>query len=171
MSKRDTGKKICAGMWRRKVVSQADDRKGFTLIELLMVIVIIGMLFGLLTVAFSRSRRAAQRRKAESDVHTLALAIYNYRHEYDKWPGPEDQYTGVHRYDDSTSHKEIIEDLSSDSSSGYNPRQVRFVNWDEYKLEDDAIVDPWGGAYTIIIDCENDSVTVTNSTVQKGQTY
>lgn len=162
MNTGDTGIKNPASLSRRK---------GFTLIELLMVVVIIGMLFGLLTVAFSRSRRAAQRRKAQADVHTLALAIYNYRHEYDRWPGLDPgQFTGVHTNDGNTGHKEIIDDLSSDSV-GYNPRKVRFVNWDEYRREDDAIVDPWGNAYAIIINCENDSVTVTNYTVKKGQTY
>ncbi len=152
-----------------KRIYRTGGRKGFTLIELLMVIVIIGMLFALLTVAFRKSRSMAQRRKAQSDVRTLALAIYNYRHEYDRWPGG--QVTGVHTNDDSTGHEDIIDDLSSDTSSGYNPRHVNFVNWDEYKVEDEAIVDPWGGAYTIIINCENDSVTVTNSTVEAGQTY
>lgn len=142
-------------------------QRGFTLIELLCVVVIIGMLFALITVAVTKVVGNARNRKAKVDVKTIASGIVNFRHEYDLWPGG---YTkGVHTNDGSTGHGAIIDDLDVDSTVNF--RKVPFVNWDEYSLKDDTIVDPWGKPYGIIINCDKDKVTVTNSYVNTGATY
>jgi prepilin-type N-terminal cleavage/methylation domain-containing protein len=130
---------------------------GFTLVELLMVIVIIGMLFGLLTVALQKASENAKKGKARTDVSTLASAIYTYRHEYDMWPGGP--CPGVHTNDGGNGHDEYIYSLSEDDQTR-NRRGIEFINWDEYRIEDDTILNPWGDPYVIVINCNRDTVTV-----------
>jgi prepilin-type N-terminal cleavage/methylation domain-containing protein len=63
---------------------------GFTLIELLAVIVLISMLLGLLFGAAQFVVKNARARRAESTASALQVALCAYRHEYGKWPIPEE---------------------------------------------------------------------------------
>jgi len=53
-----------------------------------MVILIIGILFGLITSAIKRSVINARIKLVQSNMQTLANAVKTYRHEYRVWPLP-----------------------------------------------------------------------------------
>ena len=149
--------------------SDENDRSAFTLLELLMVIVILGMLLGLLIVAVSRSLHRAKEEKTAVEVNTLASAIYAYRQEYGVWPG--ELVAGVHTNDETTRHVDIIESLSvpAPGVESLNPKRIEFVNWDDYRVEDYTILNPWGKAYKVVIDCEDDTVSVYDMTITNAR--
>ncbi|MEI7435736.1 MAG: prepilin-type N-terminal cleavage/methylation domain-containing protein [bacterium] len=62
-------------------------RAGFTLIELLMVMVIIGILFGILMPVVNGMKQRALAKKREAEVQLIACAIRNYHAENGVWPG------------------------------------------------------------------------------------
>lgn len=64
-------------------------RSGFTLIELLIVVAVIGVLLGLLSGGIVRSVESARRQRRHAEARTLMAAIYNYWHDYNRWPHKE----------------------------------------------------------------------------------
>lgn len=61
-------------------------KQGFTLVELLVVIVIIGILAGLITVAVSAALGSAKRTRILTEINELATAIEQYKGEYGSYP-------------------------------------------------------------------------------------
>jgi prepilin-type N-terminal cleavage/methylation domain-containing protein len=59
---------------------------GFTLVELLVVIVIIGILASLITVAVSAALTAAKRTRIVAEINAVATAIQNYKLENGSYP-------------------------------------------------------------------------------------
>ena len=59
-------------------------KKGFTLIELLVVIAIIAILAAILFPVFAKAREKARQSSCASNLKQLALAIYNYKMDYDE---------------------------------------------------------------------------------------
>ena len=60
---------------------QRKPSSGFTLVELLTVIAIIGILAVLIIPAVGKARELAQREKARSNIHQIALAYLTYSNE------------------------------------------------------------------------------------------
>lgn len=65
-------------------------RAGFTLLELLAVMTLIAMLIGVILGAAQYVIKTARQRRAEATAAALRAAITTYRHEYGKWPLPDD---------------------------------------------------------------------------------
>ncbi|MBN2301709.1 MAG: prepilin-type N-terminal cleavage/methylation domain-containing protein [Lentisphaerae bacterium] len=133
------------------------NRNGFTLIELLIVILIIGILFGLLTISIRFARENVKFARQKSDRQTIAAAIQAYRHEYGRWPCDEEAVYPVFA---PTNNYEIIEYLQS-YDQGKNEREVTFMNFDEYNRDGAGnLCNPWKAPYKITIDLSKDTVEV-----------
>jgi len=73
--------------------AQAAARAGFTLIEILLVVVIIGMLAGIVTVAVPKHLEKARKSKARADVAGIGVAIQSYNMDTGKYPQSLDELT------------------------------------------------------------------------------
>lgn len=69
-----------------KTATRARARQGFTLIELLIVVVIIGLLAGLASVAYGRVRKAAEIAGVAAECRSLYNAFYIYHVENGRFP-------------------------------------------------------------------------------------
>ena len=139
------------------------DRHGFTLIELMLVLVVIGILIGLLSSALVKAKESARKTRAMGDVASLATMLSNYRHEYGEWPSFKTSGTEVFQ----DNNYRIVEYIQN-----HNPRGVQFANWSEY-IRDRAgnLCDPWGSAYKIVFNYDQDVASVTNETTGYGRAY
>ena len=63
-----------------------NNRHAFTLVELLTVIVIIGILAAIITVAVAGAFRATQRGKIATEMAQIAMALDRYRAEFGEYP-------------------------------------------------------------------------------------
>ena len=61
-------------------------RRGFTLIEMLAVVVIIGILASLITVAALNAIRTAKEAKIKLEIDQLAMALSEYKNQYGDYP-------------------------------------------------------------------------------------
>ena len=142
--------------WRES--GQRLSQTAFTLIEMMIVVVVLGALIGLLTTSLGRARQHAQRARSESDVKTLAAAMWAYRHEYGRWPCSENSGTAV----TYRANNYRLWEYMTGNDEDQNPRLIRFVNWSEYLTNSSgSIVCPTSmQPYTIIFNLETDTVTV-----------
>lgn len=62
-------------------------KTGFTLIELLMVVLILGILFGLTSMGVLKVMKDRLIDQAKAEKQMLESAIRAYHHEYTIWPG------------------------------------------------------------------------------------
>lgn len=102
-------------------------KRSFTLIELLVVIAIIGILAGILLPAMQKVQEKAKRSQAQADISALEMAISQYQQTYGQLPATSG----------------LIATLA-----GGNPRGVVFL---ELKTGGN-FEDPWGNAYTVVLD-------------------
>ena len=61
-------------------------RRAFTLVEILTVVVIIGILASLITVAVAGAMRAAKRGRAAVEMNTISMALEHYKAEIGEYP-------------------------------------------------------------------------------------
>lgn len=132
-------------------------KNGFTLIELLVVVLIIGILTGLITSAFMKSKNNAQKKQRAIEVRAIQAAIENYRYEYQRWPcDAEGSYSnGVN------GNNKIIFSCLLNNQSGYNERKIRYLNMSDYRTDNNTnLIDYTGKPFAITISYTNDSVSV-----------
>lgn len=136
-------------------------KTGFTLIELLIVIVIMGILFGLLTIAIGFARDNAKKARRTADVRTITAAIQAYRHEYGRWPVNEAIAWATTNLNLSfTDHAEIKLYMTT-YADGFNDRNITFMNFGQYKQDSDGnLIDPWLRRYEINIRLSDDLVSI-----------
>lgn len=133
---------------------------GFTLLELLVVVAIIGILVGIMLPAIGGVKIKAQKKKAESDVRSLAVACRAYHTEYGYWVG-DDPRRGVSRTYLTTDESFMRQLTAADRDA--NTRKINFIEWQAPTTTDDpGMVDPFRSkqAYRIAINVTNDVVTV-----------
>ncbi len=143
--------------------------RGFTLIELLVVIAIIGILAGLILAALAGARRTAKRAKARVQINQMGVALTAYYTEYGTWPHaagvvPNANLTPTQLnelYWIFSGNDRDLNAVLASSAAGGNTRQIRFL---EFKSTEFAViggftnvVDPWGGAYQVRLDDDNDN--------------
>lgn len=148
-----------------------DRKQGFTLLELLVVIAVIGILMGLLSTALFKSKAHAKRTQAKTEIKALASGLRSYRLEYGRWPLNPSLVSGSHVF--VNNNHEIVKYMRDDSDPTKNPRNIQFVNWNDfYTLNDEdervplgdyqaahpdsPIVDPYGKPLEITIDLDRD---------------
>jgi type II secretion system protein G len=144
-------------------VSRCPERQaspGFTLLELLVVVAIIGILVGIMLPAIGGVKIKAQKKKAESDVKSLAVACRAYHTEYGYWAG-DNPKRGISDTYQSTDEGFMRQLTAADRPN--NPRQINFIEWQKPTTTDDpGMVDPFRGKqpYRITINVTNNAVTV-----------
>jgi prepilin-type N-terminal cleavage/methylation domain-containing protein len=134
---------------------------GFTLIELLVVISIIAILAGLAFPAVQGALGQGKKAQARNDVNQIAMAFKAFQLEYGRLPG-----TGS---TDGAAPDDWITTLTSTNT--LNPRGIVFFEPKVAKggkggLSNNVYYDPWGKAYTVLLDLNYDNKLATNN-----QTY
>jgi prepilin-type N-terminal cleavage/methylation domain-containing protein len=124
------------------------DSRGFTLIEILVVIAIIAILAGLLFKALPNVTESGRRQKAMADAQLLAQAVKSYRATYGKWPGQTQGDTD--RTCDGEAHGPLLDALTN------NPRGLVLLEAPDRLIADGRLTDPWGRAYLVAMDDDND---------------
>lgn len=135
--------------------SMLHNRSAFTLIELLIVIAIIAILAGLGFPALQGALNSGKKAQARNDVHQLAAAIKAFQLEYGRLP-----ITTTGSDTTNADNATVIEALTS--SNALNPRGVVFFEPKIAKsgkggLDAGVYKDPWGNAYTIMLDTSYDN--------------
>ncbi|MFZ4483494.1 MAG: type II secretion system protein [Chthoniobacterales bacterium] len=138
------------------------ERSAFTLIELLVVISIIAILAGLAFPAVQGALGQGKKAQARNDVNQIAQAFKAYQLEYGSLPA-----TGT---TDGAPPADWISSLTR-SNATFNKRGIVFFEPKNAKggkggLTNNVYYDPWGKAYTVLLDLNYDNKLVTNS-----QTY
>ena len=135
-------------------------RSGFTLIELLVVIAIIAILASLAFPAVQGALGQGKKAQARNDVNQIAMAVKAYQLEYGRLPGTATS--------DGAAPSELMDTLTKSNSQ--NPRGIVFF---EPKMAkggkggldtDGSYKDPWGRAYTIVLDYNYDNKVSNNFT-------
>jgi prepilin-type N-terminal cleavage/methylation domain-containing protein len=67
-------------------VPSREKRHAFTLVEMLTVIIIIGILAGLMLLAFGAARTKSRTTTIKMEVSQLAIALENYKQQYGEYP-------------------------------------------------------------------------------------
>jgi len=134
---------------------------GFTLIELLVVIAIIAILAGLGFPAIQGALNSGKKAQARNDVHQLAAAVKAFQLEYGRLPSTS---SGS---DATADNAAVITALTT--SNTLNPRGVVFFEPKLAKagkggLDGGVYKDPWGNAYTIVLDTSYDNKISNNFT-------
>lgn len=127
----------------------------FTLIELLVVIAIIAILAGLAFPAVQGALNSGKKAQARNDVHQLAAAIRAFQLEYGRLPS-----TSTGSDTAAADNAAVISALTG--SNALNPRGVVFFEPKMAKggkggLDGGVYKDPWGNAYTIMLDTSYDN--------------
>jgi prepilin-type N-terminal cleavage/methylation domain-containing protein len=130
-------------------------RSAFTLIELLVVIAIIAILAGLAFPAVQGALNSGKKAQARNDVHQLAAAIKAFQLEYGRLPS-----TSTGSDTEAADNAAVISALTG--SNALNPRGVVFFEPKMAKggkggLDGGVYKDPWGNAYTIMLDTNYDN--------------
>ena len=133
------------------------EAKGFTLIELLVVITIIAILAGLIFPAALKTVQSAARRKAGVQAAKIVHAVKLYQTTYSRWPGQRAQ----------GSDGDIPEDLILNDLTNH-VRKIDFLELEEQSVsaDTDALVDPWGRDFVIILDEDGDGDLIFTATDQ-----
>ena len=125
-------------------------RRAFTSIELLFVIVLISLLIGLLVPGVKALHRDAQKRRAQTDLQTLAQALRNYQLAYGHL-GPFTNTTA------SAASTEPPKPFPLDVSAlrpghSENHRDILFITTPS---RSSRYTDPWGNSYHILFGRDN----------------
>lgn len=118
------------GSVRKSVRQPVVQRAGFTLIELLAVVTLIAILLGMILGAAQFVVRTARDRRASATGKALEVAIYTYRHEYNKWPVPS-ALTPVNDIVtvSGTDNAKIFSALRWDVSDGSDPDNAKHIHF------------------------------------------
>lgn len=147
-------------MKKMKKTLHIRESSAFTLIELLIVIAIIGILMSLLFPAVNGALDAARKAQAKNDVTQIATAVTAYETEYGKLPpGPTSSGADIEGV--------LLQSLTGTSTNN-NPRKIVFLEVNQSKPGKSGVdiitaptkfVDPWGSAYQIVVDTDDDYAT------------
>jgi len=133
---------------------------GFTLIELLTVVLIIAVLASLTLIGIIAVRRSMDKNTARTEAQALAKAMQSYRNTYSRWPGQKgaNEYT----YSDGTGGDQNQADIIIELQN--NPRELDLFRDDDYYMDNNRCLDPWGNEYVVAMDVNGDGLTVLSST-------
>lgn len=139
---------------------------GFTLVELLVVIAIIAVLAGAGFAAGNAAIQKAKKTTALATCTALESAINNFYTEYGSMPTDSTTDATVNTKDVKLLN--VLLGLEAETASMLNTRKIKFLSVKEGKAKKngiiyntagtaiDALYDPWGGFYSVIMDGDYD---------------
>ncbi|MCL1887481.1 MAG: hypothetical protein FWF96_01245 [Kiritimatiellaeota bacterium] len=162
---RSTGLPACANQKNNTTLPAcATFASAFSTLELLFVALLISLLIGLLTPAVRALNRDAQKRRAQTDLQTLAQALHNYQLAYGVFPFFDDiPQTSTHG----------VELDVSPLMPGHerNPRDILFVELPRKRPATDNpnhYLDPWGMPYRVHYVIPDDDTPVSGFILLSG---
>jgi prepilin-type N-terminal cleavage/methylation domain-containing protein len=144
-------------------------RRGFTLIELLVVIAIIAVLAAAGFSAGTAAVNRAKKLKAQAAATAIELAINSFKNDYGYLPDPSGSASEDEEL--TTDSKDLLEILlgtEDESDDMANPKKIKYLSLKEGKNDKDGLIystdgsdvealyDPWGNPYTIVLDYDYD---------------
>jgi prepilin-type N-terminal cleavage/methylation domain-containing protein len=131
---------------------------GFTLIELLTVIVIIGIIFSSITIAYQHARTAAWKEKARDTARQLATA-WNLRLQDDReWPATSANYQTVFDSADLANNDLTFQTTPANMSllgSTNNPQSKIYFDQNADQRAN-GLRDHWGNLFSVRLDLDYD---------------
>jgi len=147
-----------------RTFSRNKEKKAYTLLELLIVISIIATLAAIATPVSMSVMNQARKTECSQQISNLITALNGYKMEYGHIPIK----TGLTETDvlktDSGDGIKLIKCLTGEDNVSFkNPREIVFFepNYTDTKVggldaTTDALYDPWGGPYQILLDVNFD---------------
>jgi prepilin-type N-terminal cleavage/methylation domain-containing protein len=111
-------------------------KNGFTLIEITVVVLILGLLAGLGSIATMKGVRTSRIKNTESELEMLGAAVLQLAWDTGKWPNGQLRISGG---------SAEMWDISPDAC-GLMGSDGKYTNW-KGPYYDGSLTDPWGNRY------------------------
>ena len=150
-------------------VKSRANRGGFTLVEILVVIAIIAILAAIILPLAGSAGKAAQRRRAQTEMQSIKVAILQFQadHHYMPWGDPAIK-TAAKVGEDKWTASESDQENVMKWLTGDNPMRESYLQIPEKSRKDPArpmtFTDPWGSEYNIGLDRDMDGQVTLAST-------
>lgn len=143
----------------------------FTLVELLVVVGLIAILTAMISAAIWKIRLNAMTNRTLADLQSMAVAIRNYRAEYEYWPGgntteglTENRLWANTNPNALDNNKHLVKFLvSSNPLPPYDVLNERFRAFWEAPGGDLQFIDSWRTPIAILIDVTNNTISLTSA--------
>ena len=128
-------------------MTAGQNNRGFTLIELLIVISIIGVLAAMGMVGFPAVKNIAKKRKAETTVQGLEIALSLYKNDYGIYPDDDTSESVMNALTGYKSSPDSPDDIYRSDPDWNGPYFHGDSKQFEFGQRNRALLDPWQSKY------------------------